>query len=427
MRNIKQILKDIIISWDATPLPIIKERDTDLLKIFDKNIKKIIAVIGFRRVGKTFTLLDFAKKYGKENCIYINFEDERLPQRTETLTEFIEVLKELKGNKPLILLLDEIQEIDNWSTWARRINETTNYHLILSGSSSKLSSKEIPTELRGHSISLQIFPLSFKEFLRFKQVEAQNIPQSNLLNHLREYLFSGGFPEVVLSDEGLKPLIISEYYNTFVTRDIIERYKLRNPEALKDLLGLILNSRSYTYSKLANTLKSLGHKIGKGTVLKYMKWLESSFFLESLDVFSKNIKTRIQTPKKNYIVDNYFSYRLSNSKSENIGHLMEQLVFNELLRKKTKDPILEISYFKNVLHEEVDFVISSNKAPKEIIQVTYALKEFEINEREIKALIKAKEALNCQDLKIITWEFDGTISKNGQLITCIPLVKWLLE
>src|SRR5215813_10389141 len=148
----KHILGEIVKKWWTDPLPFVRQRDVNLIEYFDPKVKKIISVIGFRRVGKTFTLLDFAHKFGKEKCVYLNFEDERLPKKTDVLSALVDLIAELKGQEPLVFLLDEIQEIPNWSQWARRINETTNHVIILSGSSSKLSSKEIPTELRGQTI-----------------------------------------------------------------------------------------------------------------------------------------------------------------------------------------------------------------------------------------------------------------------------------
>src|SRR6266567_5947121 len=199
----KQILNDLVKNWWNNPLPGIRTRDVNVLAYFDPNVRKIISVVGFRRVGKTFTLLDFGQKYGKDNCVYINFEDERIPKKTEVLSQVVDLLTELKGSQPMVLLMDEIQEIPEWSMWARRINETTQHRLILSGSSSKLSSREIPTELRGQTITIPMFPLNWHEFLRFREVDINTLPHAHILNLLREYLAFGGMPEIVLVEEGL--------------------------------------------------------------------------------------------------------------------------------------------------------------------------------------------------------------------------------
>src|SRR3989338_4912611 len=238
----KQLLDNLVKNWWNNPLPVIKSRDVNLLSYFDPNVRKIVSVVGFRRVGKTFTLLDFAQKYGKDKCVYVNFEDERVPKKTELLSKLVDFLTELKGKHPLVLLMDEIQEIPDWSMWARRINETTRHRLILSGSSSRLSSREIPTELRGQTITVPIFPLNWNEFLRFREADINTLPHANVLNLLREFLTFGGLPEIVLAEEGLRPLILSDYLSSFVDRDIVERYRLRNKEAFSDLLRLLPNT-----------------------------------------------------------------------------------------------------------------------------------------------------------------------------------------
>lgn len=243
---------------------------------------------------------------------------------------------------------------------------------------------------------------------------------------MREYLTFGGLPEIVLAAEGNKPLILTEYFNTFVQRDIIQRYKIRNPEALKDLIRLILNTKAYTYSKLANTLKSLGHDIGKATVIRYMRYLDSSFFTSSAELCSPNVKRKIQAMKKIYKVDTFFSSRFSNVFSQNLGHLMEEAAWQELKRRQFANPLLELAYWKNYAHNEVDFVVMSRQKAEELIQVTYATAISDIDPRETNALLKAAKELNCSNLTILTWEVDQTISTDGFTIKCIPLWKWLL-
>ncbi len=406
-------------------MPTIKARDVDLTAYFDPNVRKIISVIGFRRIGKTFTLLDFARKYGKEKCVYINFEDERLPKKTEVLSILVDLLTELKGDQPFVLLMDEIQEIPEWSMWARRINETTRHRLIISGSTSKLSSREIPTELRGQTITIPMFPLSWGEFLRFRNFDFTTLTHAHILNLLRDYLHFGGMPEIVLAELGLRPLIVSDYLSSFVNRDIVERYGLRKTDVFGDLLRLLPNTRSYTYSKLANSLKSMGHSVSKATVIRYMQWLEWSFFISRVEVFSTNVKSRIQTPKKSYLIDNYFSAQFGSSLSENTGHLMEQVVFLALNRKRVWDPRNALTYWKDYSGNEVDFVVTHNNEIKEIVQVTYASTLAEVKEREAKAAVKAAKALALTSATIITWDLEHKEEINKITITYIPLWKWL--
>lgn len=420
-----QLLQDLVKNWWNNPLPSIKARDVDLVSYFDPNVRKIVSVVGFRRVGKTFTLLNFAQKYGKDNCVYVNFEDERIPKKTETLSQLVDLLTELKGNRPLVLLMDEIQEIPDWSMWARRINETTQHRLILSGSSSKLSSSEIPTELRGQTITIPMFPLNWNEFLRFHEADVSLLPHAHVLNLLREYLQFGGMPEIVLAQEGMRPFIVSDYLSSFVDRDIIDRYKLRKTETFTDLLRLLPNTRSYTFSKLTNSLKSMGHTVGKATLIRYMRWLEMSFFLSHVEVFSSNVKGRIQTMKKSYIVDNYFSSQYSSNFSANLGHAMEQAVFHTLHTKTAWDSRYGLFYWKDYTGNEIDFVVTQNKTVQELIQVTYASRMVEVQERETKALVKAARSLHQSAGRIITWDFQDSTTIDGIRVDFTPVWKWL--
>lgn len=309
--------------------------------------------------------------------------------------------------------------------WARRINETTQHRLILSGSSSKLSSREIPTELRGQTITVPMFPLNWDEFLRFRETDTNIFPHAHTLNLLREFLTYGGLPEIVLAEEGRRSLILADYLSSFVNRDIVERYKLRKKEAFSDLLRLLPNMRSYTYSKLANSLKSIGHELTKATVIRYMQWLEWSFFVSRLEVFSANVKSRIQTAKKSYLVDNYFSTQFSGNLSSNLGHLMEQAVFHKLHIGSVWDPRYELAYWKDYSGNEVDFVVVHNKAVKELIQVTFASSMVEVQERETKALVKAAKALHKTSGTIITWDIEQTTTIDSIEIIYRPLWKWL--
>lgn len=425
VNNIKQTLRQIIESWQLNPLPSICAREIDLADYFDPNLKKIISVTGFRRTGKTFLLFDFAQKYGKENCVYLNLEDERLPKDISVLTQFIEVLEEMKGEKPLLLLMDEIQEIPDWSRWARRVNETTRYRLILSGSSSKLSSAEIPTELRGRTLTVQIFPLSWREYVQFKKEDLARLPLEKKLYFLRDYLNFGGMPEIVLAEAGLRSMLLDDYYQTLVQRDIIGRQKIRNKNALRDLLKLALNAKDFTYSKFAGTLKSLGHKIGKSTVIDYLKAAQNAYFFSILETGSASVKKRMQSVKKIYSTDTYFSSRYGAIFSQNIGHLMEQAVYLEFSRRRAKSGLLEVFFWKDYLGHEVDFLLMKNGVAAALCQVTYAETMADVAPREIKSLLCAAQKLSCSDLTIITWTLEAETQEAGKKIKFIPLWKFL--
>lgn len=411
-----QLAENIIKKWWATPLPQITKRDLDLLAWHNLPVKKIVSLVGFRRVGKTYLFLDFAEKIGRQNTLYINFEDERIPKKVNFLTDLIDTLAEMSGNKPYILLLDEIQNIPDWSIWARRIVETTQHQLFITGSSSKLSSSELPTQLRGRSITLEAKPLNFTEFLRFKKLDFDSLPQTQQLGITREYLTYGSFPEIALVDEGKKSLIINEYYNTFVSRDLIERHKIRNTELLNALIKLLLNSPFYTISGLTQSLIDLGFDTGKATISRYLSHLQESFFVKTLELHTPSIKKRAKAPKKPYFIDNSFLFNHSMEFSNNFGRLMENLVFSNLQ---------SAYYWQNYVGKEIDFVIREKEVNKSLIQVTYATTLAEIKAREMDNLIIGAKILNCHHLILITWSVKDLVKIDGQTIEFIPLYELL--
>jgi len=423
----KQLLESLIKDWWVRPLPKIIPREISLDGFVNLKLRKAVAVVGFRRTGKTYLLLELAKKLGQKNCIYINFEDERLPKETAVLTNLLEVITEIGGKGRYFLLLDEIQNIENWSLWLRRVLETTNHQVFITGSSSKLSSSELPTHLRGRSLSVFLTPLTFKEFLRFKQQDISFLPKAYLLNLAREYLQFGGFPEVVLVDEGKKPLILDEYFQTFLWRDIRERYNLRNTQAIKTIIQILLNSSYFTLSRLTNNVNSLGLRVGKSTLMRYLTFLEESFFFQPLYLHTPNIKNRLKAEKKPYFVDSYFLFRYSNAFSQNLGRLMENIVANRLLNYTKINPNLSLYYFKDFQNHEVDFILRQKEEVKAAFQVSFITKEELINPREVKSLIKARKIFEVKNLKIITWDLEKEIVVKGTKIIFQPFYKRMIE
>lgn len=433
-----EINRTILNEWKEKMLPEVLSREIDLLGYTDIKPNKIIVITGFRRTGKTYLLFHLIqgllKEKNKEQVVYINFEDERIPLKTESLTNLLPAIKQIYHKQLEFLFLDEIHIIPEWSRWLRRIHDTEKIRIFVTGSSSKMSSKEIPTELRGRFIEVKVFPLSFEEYLRFKNVtvdlkiasHSEN-EKAKIIKVFNKYLEFGGMPEVVLADEARKTDIIHNYYNTVIRRDIIERFKIRNEEGLKALLSLLLNSTSYSISKLYNTLKSLNFEVGKGTIQSYLSYIENSYFLYSLSLFSFKIKDQMQYPRKIYFIDNGFITMLSSKFSKNLGRLYENLIFLELKRRLAREPKQEIYYWRNQQKEEVDFVIKDGLKVKQLIQACYDITDYDTKKREIKDLIKASKELRCNNLVIITEDKEGQEKVGNKKIKYAPLWKWLLK
>lgn len=432
-----KIIKTILAEWKGKDIPEVIPREINLQDYLNMRINKIIVLNGFRRVGKTYILYGLAKELLKSNSreevVQINFEDERIPIKTEFLSGLLPAAEEIFNKKIKYLFLDELHNIPNWSKWLRRIYDNQNMRIFVSGSSSRMSEEEIPTELRGRFLEIKIFPLSFKEFLKFKKLsfdfkilDYSEKEKPLILKALTEYLTYGGLPEIVLTEENKKFELAQSYYSTVIKRDIVERYKIKNEESLKALLKLFLDSKEYSISKSYNNLKSLGYEIGKSTLQKYISYIENSYFTFSLPIFSYKIKDQMQYPKKIYFIDNSFINSISTKFLNNFGRLYENTVAVELKRRKK-----ECYYWKNMEKEEVDFVIKGDTKINQLIQVCYDITDSDTKKREIRALLKASKSLKCNDLLIINQSYSGEENLEWfgikRKVKFIPLWKWLLS
>src|SRR3989339_1085489 len=421
----RQLSEKMIKEWINQPLPeVFYPREPDLAKYLDIGVKKIVAVTGFRRVGKTFALLNLARQIGKDSCLYVNLESERIPRNVGFLSSLLDTAEELFNKKDLVLLLDEVQSIPDWYLWVNRINETTGHRIFISGSSSKLSSAELPTQLRGRSLEVRVTPLTFLEFLTFKKAPAALLTDADKKRLLREYLTYGGLPEIVLAQEGVKYLIVDEYYKTFVQRDVLDRYKIRNDQGLRDLMLVLLNSNYYTLNSLSKSLKTVQNQLGKATVSRYMHYLEQSFFVNSLYVNNKSVKNRLKVERKHYFVDGVFISKFS-SFSQNIGRLMEHAVFSRIQKDLFHESGKEVFYWKDSAHREVDFVLRDREQVQKLIQVSYLVEGQAVPEREIIALVKACKELGCRETLLLTWDLEQEFKYGEYNITLVPLFKWL--
>ena len=401
----------------------VKKRD---IKI-SLNSNKIVSIVGVRRSGKTYILFDLInslrEKIDRKNIIYINFEDDRLfGLKGNDLGLLIDAYFEMypkKRDEKIYLFLDEIQEIEGWEKFVRRIYDTLNIQIFLTGSSAKMLSKEIASSLRGRSITYEIFPLSFKEYLDFKEIEINLYSSKSLSfikNYFEKYLKEGGFPEIVFEeDEDIKAKILRDYVDLIVYRDIIERYNIKNLSLLKFIIKYSFSNPAtlLSFNKLYNELKTLGYKLSKDTLFDYFEYLNDAYTLFLTPIFRSSVKEENRNPKKLFIVDNGFNYIFNTSFSPDYSKLYENLVFLHLRRKYQ-----EIYYFKE--KQEVDFFVPQDKL---LINVSYKINNEKTLKREINALKEAMEKLKIKESFLITNE----IEKEIENIKIIPLWKFLLN
>lgn len=329
-----------------------------------------------------------------------------------------------------MIFLDEPQNVAMWERAVRELHDE-GYQIFISGSSSKLLSKEIATSLRGRSLSYLLLPFSFKEFLESKNIKTTDMISTADLTRVRmyldEYLVFGGFPEVTLEKtEDGKIKILESYFDMTIFKDIVERHQIKDSNLIRWLIKTITSSytKEVSINKIYLSLKSQGRKISKDDLYSYASLITDSFFAFYLPKYSESIRKR-EPVNKVYLCDNGFPKIIESSKDT--GKKMENTVFLELTRRQK--PGEELFFWKNVQKEEVDFVLRKGSMIQQLIQVTEDYQE--IRDREVRSLIKASQELKCQNLLIITknkeseeeLEWFGT----KRSIKCVPLWKWLLQ
>lgn len=420
--ELRKVIKDILKENQGIQPKDLKERNFDINILFDKKANKINTFTGFRRVGKTYLLFLIMKNLKDESCIYFNFEDERIPESTEVLAQLLYAVEELYHEQHNILFLDEIHIIPGWGKFLRRIMDK-GYTVFVTGSSSKLGLKEIPTELRGRTRNYSIFPLAFQEYLAFKGIPYNDIDshrEAEINRALDEYLVYGGFPEIYDADDLERKEVLQEYFRTLVQRDLIERFNIKQEALLRATIKLVLNSLTLSISKLTKTLKSIGFKCSKNTISNYLSHMEKSFFLYQALFYSNNVKDQMQYPRKVYFIDNGFLKYLSLNPDR--SRSFENLVALELIRKG-----YDLFYWKNLKGQEVDFVIMENETVSRLIQVCYNMTLEDTREREIRALQKGMQHFDLDQGIILTLDQEETIVVDNSKIAVIPVAKWLLE
>ncbi len=401
----------------------------DIRELFVKP-RKIITIVGLRRVGKTYALLQLAReivnRIPRERIFYLNFEDERVPQEKELLSDVISLIRSRVGRlEDAVILLDELHIMPEWDRWLYRLYEREKPAVAVTGSTSKLSLWDLPRELRGRCLTYQLFPLRFWEFLKFRGEKISGFEEwdrAKLISLFEEYLRFGGLPEVVLSPTYRRLRILQDYYWTIVTRDIAERHGVNNISLLSTVLKYVANTVYFSASKLHNILKSAGYRIGKEKILNYADYAEECFFIHQVPHFHERASQKIILPRKIYIGDAGFITALATRKAK-LGRLLENMVFIELMRRYYHDPTIEISYL-TFREGEVDFIVSKGVEIVEVIQVCYDPTDIETKQREIPPLVSILKRFRIKRGTVITASYEAVEKYGTKEIAYIPYTKW---
>ena len=384
------------------------------------NLKLPIIITGVRRSGKS-TLLYLIKnelKLKDKEFIYINFNDERLTDFSiKDFQKILDFLEEEDFRDNCIILLDEIQETKGWEKWVDRIKNK--HQIFITGSNSKLLSKEISTILTGRSVNVSLYPFSFQEFLNARNIETNNWKidlkiQAKLRKYFNEFFSMGGIPKVIVDND---KRLLRENYENILYRDIIKRFNKNLEKPIKEI-SVYLSSNISNEVSLRALSKTIQIK-NLSTLKSILESFENSFLFFFVNKFDFSVRKQIQNPRKVYCIDNGFITEIGFRLSENKGKILENLVFIELKRNGK-----EVYYLSE--KKECDFVIRNGAKINEAIQVCYEFNN-KNKERELGGLLEVLKKFNLKKGLILTYNQEDELNIENKKIFIKPVWKWILE
>jgi predicted AAA+ superfamily ATPase len=393
--------------------------------------------IGMRRCGKTwfgYQCIERLLKEGisRDQILYLNFEDERLlgfeVEHFQLILDVYFARFPENKNKTCYFFFDEIQKIDQWELFIRRLLDTETIKVLITGSSSKLLSRDIASSLRGRSMTTEIFPLDFREYLYFHDifpVPPQTFGSKNsalLRNAVSRYFRIGGFPEIQNIEGAARGQILQGYIDTVLLKDIIERHNITNITALKFMVRTLMHTagNKFSINKFYHTLKSMAVKCTKNRLYDYMDYLTDAFVFYRVPIHTRSEKARMINPVKLYVIDTGLINAMTFHNSDNRGHLLENLVFMHLRRNQ-----YQVEYVSTRKGIETDFFARHPiTGEAQLIQVCWDMANRKTFDREVKGLKAAMEELDIPNGTIVTWDDESSIDDT---VSVIPVWKWMLR
>jgi len=417
----REVLKQVIMDQlkYRSPKNIYQRSLTETIQRFAED-PNIVILSGIRRSGKSTIQRMLQSELANEPAgYYFNFDDERLVQfQLNDFQMLLEVFIELFGNQSRFYF-DEIQNIEGWERFVRRLYEQGK-KIYITGSNARLLSKELGTHLTGRYVQLEVFPLSFFEIVRHHYPDAlskkalSTTDTGMILHHFSNYLKNGGIPEYVEFEktEYLKDLVDGILY-----RDIIVRYKIQDEKALRETVYYLASNigKEFSYTNLAKTASvSSPH-----TIANYCDYLEQCYLCFFVCRYSHSLQKQIQSNKKCYMIDPALIRTTGFRVSEDRGRLLENVVFLHLRMQRK-----EIYFHKD--KKECDFVLREGNRVVQAIQVTTSLSNPEVKKREIEGLLEAMRTYDLSEGIILAENENDTIEIDGTKISVVPIWKWLL-
>lgn len=403
-----------------------------------KTLADVISIVmGVRRCGKS-TLMEsimvdlISKGTPRENIVWLNFSDDRfLPLHQggwDTIhSVYYSLYPDKRHKEKVYFFFDEIQIYPNWELFVERLRREENCEIYITGSSARMLSKEIGTALRGRTLSWELFPFSFGEYLT-RCNPPKNKRSSNYRLHMQNawarYKEEGGFPAVFGIESPLRRQLHQEYFNALLLRDIIERYDVRTPQVLRHLSNRVINGIGTLFSvrKVHDEVKSLGYSLSRDTISQFLQWMEDAYFIFAVPAYSASIARQAREFRKLYCVDHAMAASLSTRILQNRGQMLENMVFCAL-RRITPD----VYYYRTKENYEVDFISILNNGEKVLVQVCEDMSTPETRARELRALSAAMAETGLTTGYIVTESHSETVGTNNGTIRCIPAPEFLAE
>ena len=429
----KDIFKTLIAQKQSEmPFSVI---DRDVSLPIDGN--EIITISGVRRCGKS-TLMEIAinrllaNGIKKENILWIGFDDERIKYMTaEELDLVLQAYREMYPAtelKDVWMFFDELPLVKDWEYFVLRLFKGSCKHIFICGSNASTLSVEMKSALRGWPHEIEVWPLSFREYLRFKGVDADSHldqDKARVQVAFNEYNRLGGMPEPtlmpVLSEKYRK---LQDYFDVMLLRDLVEHWQISKPQTVRYFLKRVMTTIASRLSVNAiyREIKASGRKVTKDDLYDWLAWAQSIYLVRKLDIYSRSVKSEISIPGKYYVIDNGLRSAVIPLQSDDDGKQLENTVYLELLRRKAHNE--ELSFFSE--SGECDFVVSEGDEVKRLIQVTWDISDAETRKREFSGLLEAAKATGCRDLTIVTRDEEGEEIRDGLNVRIVPVCRFLL-
>ncbi len=433
--KIRSALETYFSETEARPVPTPTAREQKLFGLPGK----VDAVIGMRRVGKSWLLLSRMRELldsgvPRSRLLHVDFEDERL---VSMRVEHLQLLEQVffhrhpeSHDQSCWYFFDEIQNVAGWERFIRRLLGDPRRQIAITGSSAKLLSSEIATAMRGRSLSVEMWPFSFREVLRFRGIdEPSKWPLSSavaarLRAEFDRYLETGGFPEVLAVPADARRLILQDYIDVAILRDIVERHDVRNVPLLRAVVRRLVRSAGCLASvhALGNDLKSQGFTFGKDLLYEMIDHVEDAFLAKLLPVDTPSERRRQVHPRKVYIVDHALARAASTGLQRDLGHVLENIVYLELRRRGEV-----LGYHVTATGREVDFVAVDRDGEKCFVQVCASLEEASTRDRELQALADAMAETKVGRAVLVTMASEGVERIGEHTVRVVPAWRWLLE